>query len=125
AANPTPANGNTGVELNNGNLLLKWTGSANTTNYTVYFGTNPQNLTNIATVPYSATPSYQLTNLSPATNYYWRIDANNALGLATGNVWNFRAITQSLVGNWPFMEAPSAGEQIADLTSFANNGILN
>ncbi|AZA54612.1 LamG-like jellyroll fold domain-containing protein [Chryseobacterium sp. G0201] len=125
AANPTPANGNTGVELNNGNLLLKWTGSTNTTNYTVYFGTNPQNLTNIATVPYSATPSYQLTNLNPATTYYWRIDANNALGLATGNVWNYRAITQSLVGNWPFMEAPSAGEQISDLTSFANNGTLN
>jgi hypothetical protein len=125
ATNPTPTNNNVNVELNSGNLLLKWTGSANTTSYTVYFGTNPQNLTNIATVPYSAAPSYQLTNLNPATNYYWRIDATNALGLVTGNVWNFRAITQSLVGNWPFAEAPSAGEQIADLSSFANNGVLN
>jgi hypothetical protein len=125
AANPTPANGNNSVELNSGNLLLKWTGSANTTSYSVYFGTNPSSLTNIGTVPYSATPSYQLSNLNPATNYYWRIDANNALGLATGNVWSFRAITQSLVGNWPFAEAPSAGAQIADLTSFANDGVLD
>jgi hypothetical protein len=125
ATNPTPANNNTNVELTGGNLLLKWTGSTNTTNYTVYFGTNPSSLTNVATVPYSATPSYQLTNLSTATNYYWRIDSSNALGAVTGTVWNFRAITPSLVGNWPFSEAPLSGEQIADLTSYANNGTLN
>lgn len=125
AANPTPANNNTNVELTGGNLLLKWTGSTNTTSYSVFFGTNPQNLTNVATVPYSATPSYQLTNLNTATNYYWRVDSSNALGSVTGTVWNFRAITPSLVGNWPFSEAPSSGEQIADLTFYANNGTLN
>lgn len=125
ATNPTPANNNTNVELNSGSLLLKWTGSTNTTNYTVFFGTDPQNLTNVATIPYSATPSYQLTNLNTATNYYWRIDSSNTLGSVTGNVWNFRAITPSLVGNWPFSEAPSSGEQIADVTSYANNGTLN
>ena len=125
ATNPTPANNNTNVELNGGNLLLKWTGSTNTTSYTVYFGTNPSSLTNVATVPYSATPSYQLTNLNTATNYYWRIDSSNALGAVTGTVWTFRAITPSLVGNWPFSEAPLSGEQIADITSYANNGTLN
>lgn len=125
AANPTPANANNNVELSNGNVLLKWTGSSNTTNYNVYFGTNPQNLTNVATVPYSAAPSYQLTNLNTSTNYYWRIDASNTLGSVTGDVWNFRALTPSLVGNWPFSEAPSSGEQIADVTSYANHGTLN
>ncbi|MDF2930915.1 MAG: pectate lyase [Chryseobacterium sp.] len=125
AANPTPANNNTNIELNNGNLLLKWTGSTNTTSYSVFFGTDPQNLNNVATVPYSVTPSYQLSNLNPAINYYWRIDAGNTLGIATGNVWSFRAITPSLVGNWPFAEAPLSGEQITDVTSFANHGILN
>ena len=125
ATNPIPANNNTNVELNNGNLLLKWTGSTNTNNYTVFFGTDPQNLASVATIPYSATPSYQLTNLNTATNYYWRIDSSNSLGSVTGNVWNFRAITPSLVGNWPFSEAPSSGEQIADVTTYANNGTLN
>lgn len=125
ATNPAPANGNNNAEFNNGNLLLKWAGSTNTTTYSVHFGTDPQNLSNVGTVPYSATPSYQLTNLNPATNYYWRIDASNALGVATGNVWSFRALTPSLVGNWPFAEAPSAGAQIADATSFANHGILD
>lgn len=125
AANPTPANGNTNIQLDNGNLLLKWTGSTNTTTYTVHFGTDPQNLTNVATVPYSTTPSHQLTGLSTSTNYYWRIDSSNALGAVTGNVWSFRAITPSLVGNWPFAEAPLSGEQIADVTSYANHGTLN
>lgn len=125
ATTPTPANGFNDVQLTNGNLLLKWTGSTNTTNYTFHFGTDPQNLTNVATVPYSATPSYQLTNLNTATNYYWRIDSSNALGSVTGDVWSFRALTPSLVGNWPFSEIPSSGEQIADVTTYANNGTLN
>lgn len=125
AVNPIPANNNTNVELSSGNLLLKWTGSSNTTTYTVYFGTDPLNLNNIATVPYSATPSYQLSSLNTTTNYYWRIDASNSLGSVTGDVWTFRALTPSLVGNWPFAEAPSAGEQIADVSSYANNGTLD
>lgn len=124
-SNPNPSNGNNNIQLDNGNLVLKWTGSANTTNYTVHFGTDPQNLTNVATVPYSATPSHQLTNLSTATNYYWRVDATNSLGTTTGIVWNFRAITPALVGNWPFAEAPLSGTQIADVSSYANHGLLN
>lgn len=125
AANPTPSNGNSTTGLNNGNLLLKWTGSANTASYSVYFGTDPQNLSNVATVPYAAAPSYQLTSLSTATDYYWRVDASNALGTATGDVWNFRAPTPGMVGHWPFSETPSAGPQITDATAYANHGILN
>ncbi len=122
---PTPTNGNNYVELSNGNLLLKWNGSSNTTTYSVYFGTNPQSLSNIGTLAYSATPSYQLTNLNTGTDYYWRIDASNALGSVTGDVWSFRALTPSLVGNWPFSEAPLSGEQITDISSYANHGTLN
>lgn len=125
AVNPVPSNGNNSAELSSGNLLLKWNGSANTTTYSVYFGTNPGNLSNLGTVPYSASPSYQMNNLNPATDYYWRIDATNALGTVTGDVWSFRTLTQTLVGSWPFAEAPSSGAQIADITSFGNHGILN
>ncbi|MGI9649750.1 LamG-like jellyroll fold domain-containing protein [Chryseobacterium sp. RLHN22] len=125
AANPNPTNDNNQVELSNGNLSLKWTGSTNTSTYSVYFGTDPQNLTNLGTVPYSTTPSYSLTNLNTATNYYWRIDAVNSLGTTTGDVWTFRALTPGIVGNWPFSEAPSAGTQITDISSFANHGVLD
>lgn len=125
AVNPNPTNGNNNVELTNGNLLLKWTGSSNTTSYAVYFGTNATNLSKVADVAYSAAPSYQMTSLSPATNYYWRIDASNAKGIATGDVWTFKALTPSLVGHWPFQEAPLEGEKIADVTNYANEGLLD
>lgn len=125
AANPTPASGLNNAELANGNLTLKWSGSSNTVTYSVYFGTDALNLIKLTDVAYSASPSYQVTGLSPATNYYWRIDASNAKGIATGEVWNFRALTPSLVGHWPFKEAASEGEQITDLTNYTNHGVLD
>ncbi|WP_379964143.1 LamG-like jellyroll fold domain-containing protein [Epilithonimonas sp. UC225_85] len=125
ATTPTPANGNNNVELTSGNMTLKWTGSSNTTSYAVYLGTDAGNLIKQADVAYSAAPSYQLTGLSPATNYYWRIDASNAKGVATGDIWTFKALTPSLVGYWPFKEAPLEGEKIADDTNYANDGLLD
>ncbi|MGE4513309.1 MAG: LamG-like jellyroll fold domain-containing protein [Chryseobacterium sp.] len=125
ATNPTPTTGNTNVELTNGNLLLNWSGSSNTTTYSVYLGTNSSSLNKVTDVNYSASPSYQLTGLNPATTYYWRIDATNEKGTATGDVWNFKTLAPSLVGHWPFREAPSEGEKIADITDYENDGILN
>ncbi|MPS71551.1 MAG: T9SS type A sorting domain-containing protein [Chryseobacterium sp.] len=125
ATNPTPTIGNNNVELTSGNLLLKWSGSNNTKIYSVYFGTNASNLSKVADVTYSASPSYQMTGLSPGTTYYWRIDASNEKGTATGDVWNFHTLTPGLVGHWPFKEAPFEGEKIADVTDHENNGILD
>lgn len=125
ASSPNPATGFNSVELVNGTVSLKWNGSSNTVNYSVYFGTDASNLTKLGDVAYTASPSYQLTGLNPAINYYWRIDASNAKGITTGDVWSFKALTQSLVGHWPFKEAPLAGEQIADITSYGNNGLLD
>ena len=125
AATPTPATGFNNAELTNGNLTLKWSGSSNTVMYSVYFGTDSSNLTKLNDVAYSASPSYQVTGLSIATNYYWRIDAVNAKGTATGDVWSFHTLLPSLVGHWPFKEAASEGEQITDLTNYANHGVLD
>lgn len=125
ATNPTPTTGNNNVELTSGNLTLKWSGSTNTTKYSVYLGTNSSNLSKITDVNYSTSPSYQLTGLSPATTYYWRIDASNEKGTATGDVWNFHTLTPTLVGHWPFKEAPFEGEKIADITDYENDGILD
>ena len=125
AATPTPATGFNNAELTNGNLTLKWSGSSNTVTYSVYFGTDSSNLTKLNDVAYSASPSYQVTGLSIATNYYWRIDAVNAKGTATGDVWSFHTLLPSLVGHWPFKEAALEGEQITDLTNYANHGVLD
>ena len=125
AVNPNPVNGSTTVELVGGNLTLKWTGALNTTTYAVFFGTDPLNLTKLADVAYAVAPSYQLTGLSPATNYYWRIDASNVKGTTTGDVWSFRALTPGLVGHWPFKEVAGEGTQIVDVTNYANHGQLD
>lgn len=125
AATPTPATGLNAVELLNGALTLKWTGSSNTTAYSVYFGTNPDNLTKLGDVAYTAAPTYSVTGLSPATTYYWRIDASNAKGIVTGDLWNFRALNPELVGHWPFKETAGDGDQIADISSYANDGRLD
>ncbi|MEL1254581.1 LamG-like jellyroll fold domain-containing protein [Flavobacterium sp. DGU38] len=125
ASVPNPGTGLTNIQLSGGNLTVKWTGSANTTTYAVYFGTDPLNLTKLGDVAYVATPTYQLTALSPAITYYWRIDASNAKGTTIGDVWNFRALTPELVGHWPFKEAAGEGEQIADLSTYGNNGQLD
>jgi hypothetical protein len=125
ATTPTPSNGFTAVQLTSGNLTLKWLGSTNTTTYSVYFGTDPLNLTKLADVAYVAAPTYALTGLSPAITYYWRIDASNAKGISIGDVWNFRALTPELVGHWPFKEVAGEGQQIADVSSYANNGQLD
>lgn len=125
AATPTPATGSNAVDLINGNLTLKWTGNTNTITYSVYFGTDASNLAKLGDVAYVVAPSYTLTGLSPATTYYWRIDASNAKGTTTGDVWNFRALTPELVGHWPFKEVAGEGQQIVDNTSYANNGQLD
>ena len=124
-ATPSPASGFSNAELAGGNLTLKWSGSSNTVNYAVYFGTDSLNLTKLGDVAYTANPSYQVTGLSSAVNYYWRIDAINDKGTTTGDVWSFRALTPSLVGHWPFKETASQGEQITDITSYTNHGTLD
>ncbi|MDW8852619.1 LamG-like jellyroll fold domain-containing protein [Flavobacterium sp. MMLR14_040] len=125
ATAPSPDSGFINAELSGGNLTLKWSGSSNTVNYAVYFGTDPLNLTKLGDVAYTANPLYQVTGLSSAVNYYWRIDAINEKGTTTGDVWSFRALTPSLVGHWPFKETASQGEQITDITSYANHGALD
>ncbi|MBF4519139.1 T9SS type A sorting domain-containing protein [Flavobacterium sp. ANB] len=123
--NPTPVTASNNVELTNENLILKWSGSSNTVTYSVYFGTSASNLTKLTDLAYVASPSYQVTGLNSDTNYYWRIDAVNAKGTATGDVWSFSALTPGIVGHWPFKEAASQGEEIADITNYANNGVLD
>ena len=88
--NPSPANNAQNVILNAGKATFTWTGSGNTTTYAVYFGTSTGSLVKIADVPYAPSPTTESAVLTPNTTYYWRVDATNANGTATGNVWSFR-----------------------------------
>lgn len=123
---PAPANAFQYVELTAaGNLNLNWKGSSNTETYTVYFGTDPNNLVKMADLPYVAAPSFGLTGLASNVAYYWRIDATNNKGTATGAVWSFRTqplFAPGLMGHWSFNE--TQGRDCIDSSQFHNTGVL-
>jgi hypothetical protein len=69
AASPTPSNGFQYAELMAGKILLKWTGSSNTTRFEVYFGTAPDALVKLADIPYAINSSYEVSGLSDFITY--------------------------------------------------------
>jgi hypothetical protein len=86
AADPNPADGQTGV--NRKNVILNWTAGKDATSHDIYLGTaNPppfvQNQTGTVYDPQG--------NLFKNTWYYWRIDEVNADGTTTGVIWSFYA----------------------------------
>ncbi|MGC8819408.1 MAG: hypothetical protein ACP5QV_08445 [Athalassotoga sp.] len=88
-SNPSPYNGQTGVPLN---PTLSWSGggpAGDSMEYTIFFGTTPT--PNSILVGNITSTSYQVSNLSPNTTYYWQIDAYDyTTGLEkTGPVWSF------------------------------------
>lgn len=126
ATTPTPANKHRYAELNAaGNLTLKWAGSSNTTTYSVYFGTDSTNLPKLVDLAYAASPSYTVPSLSANTTYYWRIDATNNKGTATGTLWSFRSqpvMAKGLMSHWSFDE--TQGRDCIDSAAFQNHGVL-
>ena len=100
ATNPNPANGATGVSAPN--VTLSWTNPGGQTSNSVYFGTDPGNLTQI----YSGAPisSIGRTGLSYGTQYYWRVDETDGTGTSTGPTWNFITVC-SAVTSFPYSES--------------------
>jgi len=124
ASIPQPGNGYKYVETSTGSFSLTWTGSANTASYKVYFGDSESNLINVAEV---TAKSYTATNLVAGSIYYWRIDAINDKGTATGDVWSFRvmpSIPDGLVGHWSFDDILENGSQVTDSSPYENHGAL-
>ncbi|MFA7214215.1 MAG: choice-of-anchor D domain-containing protein, partial [Candidatus Cloacimonadaceae bacterium] len=78
-----PANGG----MSFADVTLSWSdGGGMPTSYNVYFGTSPSP-TFVVNQPET---SYALTDLLPATTYYWQIVPENAIGVALDcPVWSF------------------------------------
>ncbi len=99
AINVSPTDSAVGVDVNDD---LSWSAGEGIPpqNYDVYFGTD--------TTPDAGEfkgnqigTTYEPGTLTGATVYYWRIDANSAAGLITGDIWSFRTTT-GLIGWWKF-----------------------
>ncbi|MDK2973111.1 MAG: hypothetical protein PWP23_2866 [Candidatus Sumerlaeota bacterium] len=68
---------------------LSWIDGGGANSFDVYFGT-PGNLTFRGTVTPPEALTFPITGLESNTEYSWRIDAVNEVGLTTGDTWTFR-----------------------------------
>lgn len=122
ASQPIPANGYTYAELSGDELALKWTGSANTVEYLLYFGTHVDSLAQITSV---TAPTFILTSLQNNITYYWRVDAVNDKGTTPGDTWSFRTMQvfpPGMIGHWSFDE--TSGRLVADSSVYQTDGVL-
>jgi len=121
ATTPSPANNAADQKVT---LTLTWTNGGYASNYDVYFGTNP--VPGISEFKINTTnTSYSVGPLAENTQYYWRIDANNATGKITGDVWTFRTLLiplPQMYGWWKFDE--TIGTTAADSSGKGNSGTL-
>jgi len=85
ATNPNPANGATNVSLM---PTLTWESGGNTDSFDVYFGVVLPAVPNTSTTETNYNPGI----LAYSTTYQWRIDARNAAGVTTGQVWSFTTL---------------------------------
>lgn len=101
----SPANGATNQALN---IALSWSagsGGGVPDYYNVYLGTStppPLYASNVTTTSYHPT-------LLPSHTYYWKIDAVNTLGTATGPIWSFTTRTDDTIMEYPFLESFEVG----------------
>jgi len=117
AIDPEPADGTTGTAVDG--LQLKWLPGAVALEHKVYFGTEPDNLTVLATV--TEAQFSDLPALERDTAYLWRVDEVNADGsVTTGDLWSFG--TGKLVGWWKFDE--TEGRIAADSSGNGHAGTL-
>ncbi|MHC4109815.1 MAG: hypothetical protein ACYSUY_01995 [Planctomycetota bacterium] len=85
ASNIAPVNGATDVDPN---ADLNWTAGAYATSHDVFFGTsNPPPF-----VGNQTDTIFEPGTMAASTTHYWRIDAVNVWGTATGTVWSFTTL---------------------------------
>lgn len=90
---------------------LQWkngTGGDPAASYDIYFGTNPQDVTDADpassqfktnqshTGDLTAIQSFSPGSLGNNVDYYWRIDAKNAQGITKGDTWHFKTVEVQL-----------------------------
>lgn len=93
---PLPPSSITITSYTTNEVNLSWTSSQGATGYKVFMATpNDSNYTQIATV---STTSYKVSNLKPATTYWFYVRAYNSYG-TSGDSAHIKVTTQNVVVN--------------------------
>jgi hypothetical protein len=87
AANPSPVNNATGVDITL--PQLSWTNPANATVNKVYFGTDQGSLTLVHSGSLVSSYLFPPAPLAYNTKYYWRVNEANASCETPGPLWSF------------------------------------
>jgi len=119
ALNPNPADSTIGVDPNTN---LTWTSGCGVLTHDVYLGTDYNDVNDANTLSDEFKGNYDVNSYDPCgldieTTYYWRIDEENALGTAKGDVWSFSTIdiNSGLAGWWELEEG-------TDITAYDSSG---
>jgi hypothetical protein len=115
--NPTPANGATGVPIENQYLAWSNPSGSPITLTEVYFGTDPNAinanmgliLTNTGPLPSADLP----TPLQPGTDYFWKVNVSNPAGVTEGPVNSFGTVEIQVqcVNDPPVINEPFDGQR--------------
>jgi hypothetical protein len=117
AVEPQPADRSSGVPLEN--VRLAGRAGAGARQHRVYFGTDPDALSLLATI--DETQYGDLPPLERGTAYFWHIDEIDANGTLTpGSLWRFD--TGDLIAHWTFDDGSGPGA--ADATGNGLDGTL-
>ncbi len=111
------------VDLPIRGVKLQWEPGDYTLTFNVYTGTSETTLELQDSA--SILNSFTIDYLDFEETVFWRIDASNANGTTTGDVWQFTTIAgavPNLVGYWPFNE--TGGNVVYDSTDNGNDGTL-
>ena len=88
ALNPYPADDDLHVKAEGGKVVLRWQAGEGAKQHLIYIGQRADQLKKVATTEEAA---FEVTGLSSANDYYWRVDEVDTNGkVSEGEVWNFR-----------------------------------
>lgn len=106
--NPSPANGETNVDIN---PTLRWQSSdpdGDTLTYDVYFGTTTNPPLVASDLPVA---SYNPGTLEYGTTYYWKVVAKDAYGgIAVSSLWHFTTQSEPSIPSPP--KPPGGGDNL-------------